>query len=87
MIMNYKLRDYIENLFENAPRTHKVYDLKDELLTNLNDKQDDLIRDGKSEEEAFKIVTVSIGDIHELLQGVDEIVITKDKKADRKKPH
>lgn len=83
--MNYKLRDYIENLFENAPRTHKVYDLKDELLMNLNDKYDDLIRAGKSEEEAFKIVTVSIGDIHELLQGIDEIAITKDKKADRKK--
>lgn len=83
--MNYKLRDYIENLFENAPRTHKVYDLKNELLMNLNDKYDDLIRAGKSEEEAFKIVTVSIGDIHELLQGIDEIAITKDKKADRKK--
>lgn len=85
MIMNYRLRDYIEDLFKNAPRVHKVYDLKDELLMNLTDKYNDLIKSGKNEEEAFRIVTSSIGDINELLQGIGEVAITEDIKDGRKK--
>lgn len=83
--MNYKLRDYVEELFNDAPRTHKVYDLKDELLINLNERYEDLILEGKSEEEAFDMVVRSIGDLNELLQSIGEVAVTIEEKIYKKK--
>ena len=51
--MNEKIRVYVNELFENAPNTKKVNDLKDEIISNANDKFNDLISDGKSEKEAY----------------------------------
>ena len=58
------------------------------MLTNLSDRYEDLLREGKSKEEAFIIVTSSIGDIRELLSGLDEsaiIITTKDIEKRRRK--
>ncbi|MGY0374689.1 permease prefix domain 1-containing protein [Clostridium sp. JNZ J1-5] len=70
--MNEKLRKSVENLFENAPKTHRANELKEELLSNLIDKYNDLVSSGKSEEEAFKIVMSGIGDVDELIKGLKE---------------
>lgn len=66
--MNEKLRNYIETIFEDAPKTKEVMDLKEEMLQNLIDKYNDLMADGKSSEDAYKIATTSIGDVNELIE-------------------
>lgn len=70
--MHERLRNSVEELFENAPKTHRATELKEELLANLIDKYDDLVSSGKDEEEAFKIAISSIGDVDELLEGLKD---------------
>lgn len=69
--MKNKIRDYIEGIFENAPKTKRAMDLKEEIYTNICDKFDDLIAQGKSEETAYEIVIASIGDIEEILKTLE----------------
>jgi hypothetical protein len=69
--MKEKLRIQIEILFANAPKTKKANELKEELLSNLNAKYDDLIARGVSEEDAFKTVIDGIGDVNELIQALE----------------
>ena len=71
-----KLREYIDQLFAEAPPTKKAVEVKEEILQNLREKYNDLIADGKGEEAAFNIAVASIGDISELiteLKGADEL--------------
>lgn len=69
--MNEKLRNFIESLFEDAPKTKEAVELKEEMLQNLIEKYNDLIESGKSSETAYNIATVSIGDISELIAQLD----------------
>lgn len=62
-----KLERYINELFQDAPKTKKVRELKDELTCDLEEKYEDLIKDGKSEKDAYREVIAGIGDIEELL--------------------
>jgi len=61
--MNNMFREYIENLFNEAPQTPAAVEMKEEFIQNLNDKYDDLISEGKSEEAAFNIAVASMGDV------------------------
>lgn len=65
-----KLNRKIDELFQNAPRTHRARELKEELLANLIDKYNDLIASGKNEEDAYNIAVSSIGDVDELIRGL-----------------
>ena len=65
--MSTKLRAYVESLFENAPTTSRVYDLKEELLANLEEKYADLLASGCSEEEAYASVITGLGDAEDLI--------------------
>ena len=64
--MKDKLRNFIESLFEEAPKNKQTFELKEEMLQNLIDKYNDLVDSGKSSEAAYNIATASIGDIHDL---------------------
>ena len=68
--MNEKLRNYIDGLFENAPKTVRAVELKEEMYQNLTDKYNDLIAEGKSEESAYNIAIASIGDVEILISGL-----------------
>ncbi|MEN6596103.1 MAG: permease prefix domain 1-containing protein [Clostridiaceae bacterium] len=68
--MNEKLRNYIDSLFEHAPKTVRAVELKEEMLQNLTDKYNDLIAQGKGEEAAFNIAVASIGDVDSLIAGL-----------------
>lgn len=85
--MREELRLYIENLFANAPQTSKVRELKDELLSNVTAKYDDLVAQGRSEEEAYKIAVGGIGDVDELIKGLenDKIYNYARRESDRQK--
>ena len=65
--MNNQLRQYIENVFSEAPPTPAAIEMKEEFIQNLNDKYNDLIAEGKSEEAAFNIAVASIGDVSGLV--------------------
>ncbi len=83
-----KLRDYVEQLFENAPQTPKVKDLKDELTADVIEKYNDLLIRGKTEEESYNQVITGIGDISELidqLQGPGSRSLPAEDPAERKK--
>lgn len=70
--MNEKIRKEVNQLFENAPNTKRANDLKDEIISNAEDKYSDLIKQGKTEEEAFSVVIKEIGDVDELIDELNK---------------
>ena len=66
--MNEKLRNHVKILFAVAPKTDKTEEIKEELLTSLNDKYNDLLANGYDQAAAFHIALSGIGDINELLK-------------------
>ncbi|MCL2711160.1 MAG: permease prefix domain 1-containing protein [Planctomycetaceae bacterium] len=66
--MNDKLCKHVNILFAAAPKNQKAEEIKEELLTNLNDKYNDLLSDGYDSTAAFHIALSGIGDIDELLR-------------------
>jgi uncharacterized membrane protein len=65
-----KIRNYVEDIFEDKPKSKKINELKEELIANLTEKYNDLLKE-KSEEEAYNIVVASIGDIDELISDLN----------------
>ncbi len=60
------LRDYVEVIFQDFPKTKANLDLKANILESMEDKYEDLITDGKTEQEAIGIVIAQFGNIDEL---------------------
>ncbi|NLB28753.1 MAG: hypothetical protein GX823_00770 [Clostridiales bacterium] len=65
--MTDKISEHLDMLLENAPKTRRVEEMRQELLSGCLDKYEDLIADGMSAEEAFLEVAEGIGDVNELL--------------------
>ena len=70
--MKDKLRDYIDMIFTDAPDCVRTRELKEEMYSNICDKYDDLIADGKSPAAAYNISVASIGDISEIIDSIGE---------------
>lgn len=70
--MNEKIRKEVNTLFENAPNTKRANDLKDEIISNAEDKYEDLIKQGKKEEEALQTVIKEIGNVDELIEELNK---------------
>lgn len=70
--MEYRIRAYVDELFQSAPRTQRAYELKIELTQNLLDKYFALLSEGKSQEDAYNLTVMSIGDVQELFAGLQE---------------
>lgn len=68
--MKSKIRVYVESLFDGALKTEQVVELREEILQNVVDKYDDLVADGRSEDEAYRIAVSGIGDINDLLRSM-----------------
>ncbi len=68
--MKSKIRVYVEALFDGALKTEEVVEVREEILQNVIDKYEDLVADGKSEDEAYRIAVSGIGDVNELLQSI-----------------
>lgn len=69
--MKNKIRVYVETLFDGALKTEEVVEMREEILQNVIDKYDDLVADGKSENEAYSIAVSGIGDVNELLRSMN----------------
>lgn len=70
--MNEKIRKEVNTLFQNAPNTKRANDLKDEIISNAEDKYEDLIKQGKNEQEALQTVIKEIGNIDELIEELNK---------------
>ncbi|NLY81300.1 MAG: hypothetical protein GX078_00790 [Clostridiales bacterium] len=68
--MNKKIQNYVETLFSDIPRSKKANDLKEEILSNMSERFEDYIKDGKTENQAYSLVISSLGDIDEMLADV-----------------
>ncbi|MDF2589458.1 MAG: hypothetical protein K0S41_3299 [Anaerocolumna sp.] len=62
------IKVYVENMFTNFPVTSKIIELKDNILSNMEDKYNELKSEGKSETEAVGIVISEFGNIDELMK-------------------
>jgi hypothetical protein len=65
--MNERLKAHVEQLFLGSPHTRQAADVKEELLANLQAKYEDMLNQGKNEDDAFESVIAGIGDICSLL--------------------
>lgn len=83
--MKEKIKQHFDLLFNEAPKTRKALDLKQEMIQNAMDKYDDLIADGNSERDAYQNVIDSIGDVHELFPELEEKNLFTLPEKDRKK--
>jgi hypothetical protein len=67
-----KIKNYVDDLFKDIRKTRKSEELKEELLSDLEEKYQDLIANGKNEKEAYQEVIGGIGDVDELLEELKE---------------
>lgn len=85
MMGNYelKIKDYINELFENVPKTRRTDEFREELLANLLDKYYDLLESQVNDDVAYNKVISSIGNIDDLFER-DAVSMTKDSWDKRK---
>ena len=83
--MEEKLRRFVENLFADAPKTRRMIELRQEILMNLTDKYNDLLRSGATEEEAYEVVKKSVGDVDELIRSASEYSETETVETEQQK--
>lgn len=70
------IRNYLESMFRGLPQTDKVMKAKSELLQMMEDKYSELIRSGKTENEAVGEVIQNFGNLEDLADdlGIDDIL-------------
>lgn len=64
------IRNYLENMFASLPNTESVRTAKDELLQMMEDKYNELISEGKTENEAVGTVISDFGNLDELAESL-----------------
>ncbi len=65
------IMNYLENMFKPLPQKPEVLKLKDELAAHMEEKYNELIAEGKSQNEAIGIVIAEFGNIDEILSELD----------------
>lgn len=68
--MSKKIRNYVEVLFSDIPRTKKSQELKEEIFANLHERFENYLSQGKSENQAYSLAVSEIGDIDEMLNSL-----------------
>lgn len=68
--MNKKLTNYVNGLFSDYPKTKKAEELREEILSNLNEHYNDAIKNGYSENEAYTDAISKLGNTDELIQSI-----------------
>ncbi len=63
------LQKYVDGLFRHQPLTPEVKDLKEEILSNMLAKQDDLIAQGWDAEAAAEKAKESLSAVDSLIDG------------------
>ena len=72
-IIDSKVKKYIDNLFADAGPSQQLFDLKEELATNMKEKIMDYQSRGMEDEQAFKEAVVSMGDLSGLVDDMRKL--------------
>ena len=62
------IKNYLDNMFSTLPQSEEIQRAKEELLSNMEDKYNELKQSGKSENEAIGIVISEFGNIDEIIR-------------------
>jgi len=65
-----RIHEYIDKQFLDTKETQQLFDMKIELFINLKERILDLIKEGYTEEDAFKKGVISIGDLSDLVEEI-----------------
>lgn len=65
--LDIKVDAYIDNLFSGVGATQQLFDLKEELATNMKEKIADFISRGMDDGQAYKEAIISMGDLSGLV--------------------
>ena len=68
-----KVKTYIDNLFSEVGASQQLFDLKEELETNMREKIADYQTRGMDEEQAFKEAVISMGDLRGLVDDMRKL--------------
>ena len=72
--MKERLRVFMDEILKDIPKSRKVLELKEELIGNMEERYDDLLRQGYREEDACQCAIDSVGDVRELFREFREPV-------------
>ncbi|MDR1668804.1 MAG: permease prefix domain 1-containing protein [Oscillospiraceae bacterium] len=70
--MTDKIKAHIDRLLQDAPKTRRIEEMREELLSGCLDKYEDLTASGISPEDAFAAVISGIGDVDELIKSLSK---------------
>lgn len=76
------IRMYLDNMFSGLPKTAQMSEIKNNILSNMEDKYNELKAAGKSENEAIGIVISEFGNIDEL---INELGIRKEEAGENRR--
>jgi len=65
--LDQKVKSYVNQLFSGVGKSQQLFELKEELTTNLKEKINDYKKMGMDEKEAFKKAVSSMGNLSELV--------------------
>lgn len=70
------IKTYLENMFLNLPKNREVLHAKEELLTMMEDKYQELKSQGRTENEAVGIVISEFGNLNEVAEalGISQVM-------------
>jgi hypothetical protein len=68
-----KVTAYIENLFSGVGASQQLFDLKEEIATNLKEKTADIKSRGMDDDQAFKEAVISMGDLSGLVEDMRKL--------------
>jgi vacuolar-type H+-ATPase subunit I/STV1 len=68
-----KVTVYIENLFCGVGASQQLFDLKEELATNLKEKTADIKSRGMDDDQAFREAVISMGDLSGLVEDMRKL--------------
>jgi BTB/POZ domain-containing protein KCTD9 len=70
--MNKKITRYLDEEFKPYEGLKVIKELKEELLANMQEKYNDLLKEGIDEESAYQKTVNSLGDISEIIESISD---------------
>lgn len=64
------VEQYVENQFKSIPESDEKQSVMDDLILTMNERVQDLVTDGKTEEDAVNKAIVDFGDLEEIKSGL-----------------
>ena len=63
-----ELQQFLDRQFAGVQETQQLFEIKEELRVNLRERISDMMKQGKTEKEAFKEAVISMGDLSGLVE-------------------